>query len=31
MRVFLKNKEWRGFFGMAVIAALVAARIRYGF
>jgi hypothetical protein len=29
--VFLKNKEWRGFFGMAAVVAIVAARIKYGF
>jgi protein-S-isoprenylcysteine O-methyltransferase Ste14 len=31
MRVFRKNKEWRGFMGMAAAAAVVAARIKYGF
>jgi len=28
--VFRKNKEWRGFIGMAAAAAIVAARIKYG-
>jgi len=27
---FRKNKEWRGFLGMLAVAAVVAARIRYG-
>ena len=31
METFLKNKEWRGFSGMAAVAAIVAARIKYGF
>lgn len=29
--VFRKNKEWRGFIGMTVVAAIVASRIKYGF
>ena len=29
--VFRRNKEWRGFLGMAVAAGIVAARIKYGF
>ncbi|MBI4801134.1 MAG: isoprenylcysteine carboxylmethyltransferase family protein [Elusimicrobia bacterium] len=29
--IFRKNKEWRGFLGMSAIAAVVAARIKYGF
>jgi len=29
--VFRKNKEWRGFMGMAAAALIVAARIKYGF
>ena len=28
---FLKNKEWRGFSGMAAVAVIVAVRIKYGF
>ncbi len=28
---FLKNKEWRGFSGMAAVTVIVAARIKYGF
>jgi len=31
LEVFLKNKEWRGFTGMAAVAAIVWARIKYGF
>ena len=31
MQVFLKNKEWRGFTGMAAVAAIIWARIYYGF
>lgn len=31
METFRKNKEWRGFSGMAAVAVLVAARIKYGF
>ena len=31
LETFLKNKEWRGFSGMAAVAAIVAARIKYGF
>ena len=31
MEVFLKNKEWRGFAGMAAVAAVIWARINYGF
>jgi len=29
--IFRKNKEWRGFLGMLALAAVVAARIKYGF
>ncbi|OGS06313.1 MAG: hypothetical protein A2270_07750 [Elusimicrobia bacterium RIFOXYA12_FULL_51_18] len=29
--IFRKNKEWRGFLGMAAAAAVVGARIKYGF
>jgi protein-S-isoprenylcysteine O-methyltransferase Ste14 len=29
--IFRKNKEWRGFLGMAAVAVIVAARIKYGF
>ena len=29
--IFLKNKEWRGFAGMAAVAAVIWARINYGF
>ena len=29
--VFLKNKEWRGLAGMAAVAAVIWARINYGF
>ena len=31
VEVFLKNKEWRGFAGMAAVAAVIWARINYGF
>ena len=31
LETFRKNKEWRGLAGMAALAALVAARIKYGF
>ena len=31
LETFRRNKEWRGLSGMAALAALVAARIKYGF
>ncbi len=31
LEVFMKNKEWRGFTGMAAVAAIIWARINYGF
>ncbi|MEI7481506.1 MAG: isoprenylcysteine carboxylmethyltransferase family protein [Elusimicrobiota bacterium] len=31
LEVFIKNKEWRGFTGMLAVAAIVWARIKYGF
>ena len=31
MQVFLKNKEWRGCTGMIAVAAIIWARIHYGF
>ena len=31
LEIFRRNKEWRGLLGMTAIAAVVAARIKYGF